>query len=125
MLYSLYEAQHLAVAPLRFMAEWSRGWFGNPFSPFAHLPISRRMAASSDLFLRVTDRYEKPQWHLEDVEIEVAQEKPFCRLIHFKQGAPKAKKVLVVARFQGTTPPCCATRCARCFPSTTCGSPTG
>jgi len=84
-----------------------------------------RMAASSDLFLRVTDRYEKPQWHLEDVEIEVAQEKPFCRLIHFKQGAPKAKKVLVVARFQGTTPPCCATRCARCFPSTTCGSPTG
>src|SRR5260221_359489 len=88
MLYSLYEAQHLAVAPLRYMAEWSRGWFGNPFSPFAHLPISRRMAASSDLFLRVTDRYEKPQWHLEDVEIEVAQEKPFCRLIHFKQGVP-------------------------------------
>jgi len=101
MLYSLYEAQHLALTPLRFMAEWSRGWFGNPFSPLAHLPISRRMAASSDLFLRVTDRYEKPQWDLDGVEIEVAQEKPFCRLIHFKQGAPKAHKVLVVAPLSG------------------------
>src|SRR5215813_12487177 len=101
MLYSLYEAQHLALTPLRFMAEWSRGWFGHPFSPFAHLPISRRLAASSDLFLRVTERYEKPQWNLDGVEIEVAQEKPFCRLIHFKQATAKARKVLVVAPLPG------------------------
>jgi acyl-CoA synthetase (AMP-forming)/AMP-acid ligase II len=60
MLYSLYEAQHMALVPLRFLAELTRGWFGHPFSPFAHHPLSRRFAASSDLFLRVTDRYEKP-----------------------------------------------------------------
>ena len=101
MLYSLYEAQHLALTPLRFMAEWSRGWFGHPFSPLAHLPMSRRLAASSDLFLRVTERYEKPEWHLDGVEIEVAQEKPFCQLIHFKQATPKAHKVLVVAPLSG------------------------
>jgi poly(3-hydroxybutyrate) depolymerase len=99
-LYSLYEAQHLALAPMRLMAEWSRGWFGNPFSPFAHFPMSRRLAASSDLFLRVTERYEKPAWNL-PVEPEVVQAKPFCNLLHFRQAAPKAHKVLVVAPLSG------------------------
>jgi poly(3-hydroxybutyrate) depolymerase len=101
MLYSLYEAQHMALAPLRFMAEWSRGWFGHPFSPFAHLPLSRRLAASSDLFLRLTGRYEKPDWNIAEAHIEVAAEKPFCRLIHFRQDAPKRHKVLVVAPLSG------------------------
>src|SRR5215212_10741903 len=101
MLYSLYEAQHLALEPWRYMAEWSRGWFGHPFSPFAHFPISRRLAASSDLFLRVTERYEKPQWDLDGVEMEIAHAKPFCRLIHFKQAAPKKHRVLVVALLSG------------------------
>ena len=101
MLYSLYEAQHMALVPLRFMAELTRGWFGHPFSPFAHHPLSRRFAASSDLFLRVTDRYEKPSWNLPEAECEIALEKPFCNLIHFRLGAPKPRKVLVVAPLSG------------------------
>ena len=101
MLYSLYEAQHMALAPLRLMAEWSRGWFGHPFSPLAHLPLSRRLAASSDLFLRLTERYEKPQWGIAEARIEVAAQKPFCRLVHFRQAAPKRHKVLVVAPLSG------------------------
>ena len=101
MLYSLYEAQHMALAPLRLMAEWSRGWFGHPFSPLAHLPLSRRLAASSDLFLRLTERYEKPQWGITEARIEVAAQKPFCRLVHFRQAAPKRHKVLVVAPLSG------------------------
>jgi len=101
MLYSLYEAQHAALVPLRFMAALTRGWFGHPFSPFAHHPLSRRFAASSDLFLRVTDRYEKPQWNLGDAESEVVLEKPFCNLIRFRLGAPKPRKVLVVAPLSG------------------------
>jgi poly(3-hydroxybutyrate) depolymerase len=101
MLYSLYEAQHMALAPLRFVAEWSRGWFGHPFSPLAHWPLSRRLAASSDLFLRVTGRYEKPEWDLAGVAMELADEKPFCRLIHFKQGSPGKPKVLLVAPLSG------------------------
>lgn len=101
MLYSLYEAQHMALAPLRFMAEWSRGWFGHPFSPFAHLPLSRRVAATSDLFLRLTERYEKPQWAITEARIEVAAQKPFCRLVHFRQAVPKRHKVLVVAPLSG------------------------
>lgn len=101
MLYSLYEAQHLALVPLRYFAELSRGWFGHPFSPLAHHPLSRRFAASSDLFLRVTDRYEKPAWDLPGVEIEVALAKPFCHLVHFKQPSPKPRKVLLVAPLSG------------------------
>jgi len=101
MLYSLYEAQHMALVPLRFLAELSRGWFGHPFSPFAHHPLSRRFAASSDLFLRVTDRYEKPKWNLPEAESEVVLEKPFCNLIRFRLGAAKPRKVLVVAPLSG------------------------
>jgi poly(3-hydroxybutyrate) depolymerase len=101
MLYSLYEAQHMALAPMRFWAEWTRGLFGHPFSPFAHWPLSRRLAASSDLFLRVTERYEKPAWNVDGVEIEATQEKPFCNLIHFKQATPKKHKVLLVAPLSG------------------------
>jgi poly(3-hydroxybutyrate) depolymerase len=101
MLYTLYEAQHMALAPLRFMAEWSRGWFGHPFSPFAHLPLSRRVAATSDLFLRVTGRYEKPEWAIAEARLELAAQKPFCRLVHFRQDAPKRHKVLLVAPLSG------------------------
>jgi poly(3-hydroxybutyrate) depolymerase len=99
-LYSLYEAQHLALAPMRLMAELSRGWFGHPFSPWAYAPFAKRVAASSDLFLRVTQRYEKPAWNL-DCDIEVTLDKPFCKLIHFKQPRARGRKVLIVAPLSG------------------------
>jgi poly(3-hydroxybutyrate) depolymerase len=101
MLYSLYEAQHMALAPARFWAELARGWFGHPFSPLIYLPHARRLAASSDLFLRVTQRYEKPAWRLQGVSIEVVQHKPFCNLVHFKSGTESKPKVLVVAPLSG------------------------
>jgi len=97
-LYSLYEAQHAALAPWRYWAELSRGWFDHPFSPFAHLPISRRIAATSDLFLRLTGRYEKPAWNVG--EYDVASDKPFCKLLHF-HNSPGKPKVLVVAPLSG------------------------
>lgn len=101
MLYSLYEAQHSALAPLRLLAELSQGWFAHPFSPWAHLPMSRRIAATSDLFLRLTGRYEKPQWNIREAEVELALDQPFCKLIHFKQQEKKKHKVLVVAPLSG------------------------
>jgi poly(3-hydroxybutyrate) depolymerase len=97
-LYSLYEAQHAALAPWRYWAELYRGWFDHPFSPFAHLPISRRVAASSDLFLRLTERYAKPAWNIG--EYDVASDKPFCKLLHFRNSGSKPK-VLVVAPLSG------------------------
>ena len=82
MLYNLYEAQHTWLTPFRFVAEWQRGVFGHPFSPWAHAPIAKQLAASNDLFLRITQRYEKPAWRMDEAEIEVALDKPFCKLLH-------------------------------------------
>ncbi len=101
MLYNLYEAQHVALAPMRYMAELARGWFGHPFSPWAYTPLSRRVAASSDLFLRLTRRYEKPAWNLDGVEPEVVLHKPFCDLVHFNQGVARGRKVLIFAPLSG------------------------
>src|SRR5687767_5646676 len=101
MLYSLYEAQHMALVPWRFWAELSRGWFGHPFSPLIYLPLAKRLAASSELFLRVTERYEKPKWNLTEAVPEVALAKPFCNLVHFRQDRPKRHKVLLVAPLSG------------------------
>ena len=97
MLYTLYEAQHAALAPWRVVADFYRGWFAHPFSPFSHLPLARRLAASNDLFLRLTGRYAKPAWNLG--EYEVAIDKPFCKLLHFRNA--RKPKVLLVAPLSG------------------------
>lgn len=117
MLYSLYEAQHTLLGPWRHAAELSRGWFAHPFSPFSYTPMARRMAASSDLFLRVTQRYEKPLWDIATtrvsspaggrdvpVHVEIAEAKPFCNLLHFRREleAPRNDpKILLVAPLSG------------------------
>jgi poly(3-hydroxybutyrate) depolymerase len=103
-LYSLYEAQHAWLTPFRLIAEAQRGWFGHPFMPWADAPLAKRLAASNDLFLRVTQRYEKPEWRVDGAEMTVALDKPFCRLLHFKPAAPLARpapKVLLVAPLSG------------------------
>ena len=97
---------------MRFAAELSKGWFGHPFSPLALSPLAREITAGSDLFLRVTNRYEKPAWDLDStvidgrevaVELDVEIDKPFCKLIHFKREGGRAgdPKVLVVAPLSG------------------------
>ena len=91
----------MALAPWRYWAELGRGWFGHPFSPLIHLPLAKRLAASSDVFLRVTERYEKPKWNIPEALPEVAQAKPFCNLVHFRQPHAKKPKVLVVAPLSG------------------------
>ncbi len=103
-LYNLYEAQHAWLTPFRFIAEAQRGWFAHPFSPWALAPMAKQLAASNDLFLRVTQRYEKPEWRIENADMEVALDKPFCRLLRFKPhlAMPRnAPKVLVVAPLSG------------------------
>ena len=113
MLYSLFEAQHTALVPFRVAAELSRGWFGHPFSPLAYSPLSREIAAGSDLFLRLTQRYDKPAWGIEHttvdgqtvpVTLEVAEARPFCHLLHFRRELQRPRrdpKVLLVAPLSG------------------------
>ena len=93
----------MALAPWRFWAELARGWFGHPFSPLIYLPLAKRLAASSELFLRLTERYEKPKWNLAEAVPEVAAAKPFCNLVHFKTSSRAGfrRKVLLVAPLSG------------------------
>ncbi|MSQ87849.1 MAG: polyhydroxyalkanoate depolymerase [Betaproteobacteria bacterium] len=119
MLYKLYETQHQILGPWRYAAEAARSWFDHPFSPLAYTPIARRVAASNDLFLRITQRYQKPPWNIdcttvagEEVAVEIVTEldKPFCKLIHFRRAIEspqgrnrksKAPRVLLVAPLSG------------------------
>ena len=119
MLYKMFETQHQLLGPWRYAAEAARGWFGHPFSPFSYSPIARRITASSELFLRVTQRYEKPAWDIDctnvdgkevAVEIVTALDKPFCKLIHFRRAIagpnrrdnkPRDPRILLVAPLSG------------------------
>jgi len=113
MLYDMFEAQHQMLGPWRIAAEAARGWFGHPLSPFAYSPIARRITASSDLFLRITQRYEKPAWNIDSTTIDgkpvaveaVAElDKPFCKLVHLRRAVSSKRndpRVLLVAPLSG------------------------
>ena len=113
MLYAIHEMQHAMLAPWVSLAEASMRLYTNPLSPFSYFPVSPRLAAGSELMLRLTQRYKKPLWQIEDalvggksvaVSAVPVLEKPFCHLIHF-QRALKTKrqdpKILLVAPLSG------------------------
>src|SRR5690242_18329581 len=107
MLYQLHEWQHASLVPMRLWATANMALYGWPFNPFNYHPVSRMIVAGSDLLLRATHRYTKPQFGLHQTVVEgktvaVSEEKtlekPFCTLLHFDR-ATKARQpaVLVVA----------------------------
>jgi poly(3-hydroxybutyrate) depolymerase len=111
MLYTLHELSHSMLTPWNAVARANRKLFSDPFSPFAYAPGAKDIAAGSDLFLRLTHRYEKPEFGLTTTVVdgvtlpvteEVVIEKPFCELRHFRRATKrKDPKVLVVAPLSG------------------------
>ena len=113
MLYAIHEMQHAMLAPWVNLAEASMRLYTNPLSPFSYFPVSPRMAAGSELMLRLTQRYKKPLWQIEDalvggktvaVSAVPVLEKPFCHLIHFQRGLKTRRqdpKILLVAPLSG------------------------
>jgi poly(3-hydroxybutyrate) depolymerase len=114
MLYYLYELNHAAVAPWRAAANFGRFFWKNPGNPLSGTYIGRSVAASLDVFERMTRRYGKPEFGITATRIngkdyrviqEVAWERPFCRLLHFRIDAgqllPKREKLLIVAPMSG------------------------
>jgi poly(3-hydroxybutyrate) depolymerase len=111
MLYQLYDWQRAAMEPWRLFARAGNEIYGHPDSPLSYLPGSRNVAAAFDLMTRLTQRYERPQFGIESVQVgsreyrvrEVYElQKPFCRLLHFaKEGAPKQPRVIVFAPLSG------------------------
>jgi poly(3-hydroxybutyrate) depolymerase len=114
MIYQLYEMNHAAIAPLRAAADAMKFFHTNPLNPLAHTAIGRSMAASLELFERMTRRYGKPEFGLPTTMIdgrtvkvteEIVWSKPFCDLIHFKRDLPAntapGQKLLLVAPMSG------------------------
>jgi poly(3-hydroxybutyrate) depolymerase len=112
MIYALNEMRLAALAPWNAVAKTSLDLLTSPFSPFAYMPESRRLAAGAEVFCRLTQRYEKPAFGIDEitvrgasvrVEERVAIDKPFCRLLRFCKLEARAlqPKVLLVAPLSG------------------------
>lgn len=90
--YQLYEMAHLSLAPSRIFSDAARLMFKNPLNPLAHTVVGKNIAASAEIFERITRRYDKPIFGLPSVTINgkdyevvetVVWKKPFCKLIKF------------------------------------------
>ncbi len=114
MLHPLYEMNHTAIAPMRFVAEAGLAFWGNHFNPLAHTSLGRSATASLQMFERATRRYDKPKFEVASIQIngksiavheEIVWQMPFCNLVNFKKDlAKKSKpqtKLLMVAPMSG------------------------
>ncbi len=114
MSYQLYEMLHLAFAPARAATDAMLHTMKNPLNPLHHTSFGRSMAASAELFERITRRYGKPLFGLDTTvvdgtEVEIVEEvvwsRPFCGLLHFNRQfpgpAPRQSKLLIVAPMSG------------------------
>jgi poly(3-hydroxybutyrate) depolymerase len=109
--YQFYEMAHLAVAPARALSDAARFLLKNPLNPLTHTVWGRNMAASAELFERLTRRYGKPSFDLPQTKIdgvpvdiveEVVWMKPFCRVIRFhRQTNQRDPRLLIVAPLSG------------------------
>jgi poly(3-hydroxybutyrate) depolymerase len=111
MIYELHEFHKTVMAPAVMMANTASALFSSPFSPLAYTPLSRTVAAHSELFSRLLRRYPKPEWGFSSTTIDgeklavhrdVAINKPFCHLLHFRKDKPlQQPKLLIVAPLSG------------------------
>ncbi|MGP0060973.1 MAG: polyhydroxyalkanoate depolymerase [Beijerinckiaceae bacterium] len=112
--YQMHEMAYLALAPARAMSDVTRSWFKNPINPMTHTTVGRNVAASAELFERLTRRYGKPIFGLETTMVEAAAvavservvwQRPFCKLLRFERQWPHEAKVqpklLIVAPLSG------------------------
>ena len=116
-LYQLHELNRSLLNPLIQWAEASSKLFSDPGSPLAYTPFAQPIAAGYELMYRLGKDYEKPQFDINSVTIkgkdvkiieEVAEEKSFCTLLHFKKdlsakafAALKQPTILLVAPLSG------------------------
>ena len=110
-LYSLKEIHHAGLAPTRMMANAAKHMFSNPMNPLSYTGMGRQMVAAGELVERITQSYPKPEFGITftniggkhvDVWEDVAIDKPFCKLLHFKRsGKQKGEKLLIVAPMSG------------------------
>jgi poly(3-hydroxybutyrate) depolymerase len=114
-MYWMYEMVQASLNPARAMTDATKLLFENPLNPLARTEFGKSVAAGCELFERTTRRYGKPEWGLNDtevngvrtpIEIRSVWEKPFCRLLYFDRKHPRPlrapqPRVLIVAPMSG------------------------
>jgi poly(3-hydroxybutyrate) depolymerase len=111
MIYQLHEFHKTIMAPAVLWANAAKHLFSSPFSPFSYTPVSRTVAANSEVFVRLLRRYPKPAWDIDETHVDgetvavandVVLAKPFCHLLHFRKAtARRQPKLLIVAPLSG------------------------
>ena len=63
-----------------------------PWNPLSNTPLGKNISAGAELFERMTRRYGKPTFGLDEIEVDgvaypvledVVWSRPFCNLLHF------------------------------------------
>ncbi len=113
--YHFFEMAQMAMAPARAMSDLTRMTFKNPANPMTYTSVGRNLAASAELFERMTRRYGKPAFSLDktsvngqevEIEEEIVWQRPFCSMLHFKRHflpgeAANQPRLLIVAPMSG------------------------
>ncbi|MDB5568461.1 MAG: polyhydroxyalkanoate depolymerase, intracellular [Tardiphaga sp.] len=114
-MYWMYEMAYASLNPARAVTDATKMLFQNPLNPLSHTEFGKSVAAGCEVFERTTRRYGKPEWGLNDtevngvrtpIEIRSVWEKPFCRLLYFDRKHPRPlrapqPRVLIVAPMSG------------------------
>ncbi len=112
--YQLYEMAHAALAPARAVSDAAHFVFRNPWNPLSNTPLGKNISAGAELFERMTRRYGKPTFGLDEIRVDgvatpvledVVWARPFCNLLRFvrpefPRGAYQPK-LLIVAPMSG------------------------
>ena len=112
--YQVYEMAHVALAPARAVSDAAHFVFRNPWNPFSNTPLGRNISAAAELFERVTRRYGKPTFGLDEMEVDgvaypiledVVWSRPYCNLLRFVRpdfpAGQEQPKLLIVAPMSG------------------------
>jgi len=116
--YHAYEMAHVMIAPMRFANRMLKIGLDMPINPFSAWPPSRALSAACGVFESLTRRYGKPEFDIDDVQIDgqaVAIEqstvlhKTFCNLVHFRHDPaagirPSGPPILLIAPLSGHYP---------------------
>jgi poly(3-hydroxybutyrate) depolymerase len=96
MLYSMIEMNRAAMAPMRMAVKASRSFLRSPYNPIGNTEYGRSLAAFADVFESSTRYYGKPEWRIEETEINgkpvriqprTVWKSAFCGLLHFRKDA--------------------------------------
>jgi poly(3-hydroxybutyrate) depolymerase len=112
--YQLYEMAHAALVPARAVSDATHFVFRNPWNPLANTALGKNISAGAELFERMTRRYGKPTFGLDQIEVDgvvypvledVVWAKPFCNLLRFVRpdfpDGANQPKLLIVAPMSG------------------------